>query len=59
VPAAAASITVLAVVVAVTVVALSFGGLVAWSMLTGQGFLPDWEWVPAAPWASDPAGFHR
>ncbi|WP_326552392.1 Hsp70 family protein [Micromonospora sp. NBC_01813] len=30
---------------------LAFVGMVVWSILTGQGFLPDWNFMPRAPWA--------
>jgi len=50
-PLAAASVTVLVAVAALAVLGLGLGGLVVWSVLTGQGILPDWGFLPDAPWA--------
>ena len=54
-PLAAASATVLLAVGTLVVLGVAFGGLVGWSILTGQGFLPDWGWLPTAPWSSEPS----
>ncbi|GAA0910427.1 hypothetical protein GCM10009558_098580 [Virgisporangium aurantiacum] len=36
------------------VLGVAVGGLVGWSILNGQGFLPNWGWLPAAPWSAEP-----
>ncbi|GIJ58220.1 Hsp70 family protein [Virgisporangium aurantiacum] len=53
-PLAAASATVLMAVGTLVVLGVAVGGLVGWSILNGQGFLPNWGWLPAAPWSAEP-----
>jgi molecular chaperone DnaK (HSP70) len=50
-PLAAASATVVVAVATLVVLGVGIGALVGWSILTGQGFLPDWGWLPTAPWS--------
>lgn len=49
-----ATVTVGVLIATATTAALI--GLVIWSVRTNQGFLPDWDFVPKAPWARQPPG---